>query len=316
MEQALIFDIQSYSVHDGPGCRTLVFLSGCPLACTWCSNPEGQLKKQQLLFHDKKCSCQTPTCIAACPLHAITQSPEVDSARITINRHTCLDICTTFDCVHHCYASALTIAGTYMSSDDLIKILKRDQNFWGAEGGVTFGGGEPFVHQHFIAEILSECKKNYMHTAVETSGFVDVEFLQSVLPLIDWLFIDLKHMDSAIHRQYTGCDNTQNLAVITAMSPIGRQKWPGRLVVRIPVIPGFNDSDTVIEKAAQFISNQGIEEVNIIPFHRMAVSKYEKLGKRYAFQHCIAPSKEKMLHIKKLLTKYPIQCYIDFETPF
>jgi len=212
----LIFDIQAYSVHDGPGCRTLVFLSGCPLRCAWCANPEGQLLRPHLMYRGQKCRPVRSPCIRACPYGAIGIISDA-SPRLTFDRSFC-DRCRTMECVQACQHEALRVAGRPYTADELLRILTRDQGFWGGQGGVTFSGGEPLLQKEFIAAVLERCRFAYMHTAIETSAFVETGFLLRVLQWTDWLFIDLKHMDSAAHQAGTGAGNELILSNIAAVA--------------------------------------------------------------------------------------------------
>jgi len=296
--KGLIFDIQSHSVHDGPGCRTTVFLSGCPLACEWCSNPEGLSLKQKLMHSDKKCRF-CGRCIAACVHKAISHGQK---GKLNFDRDIC-DKCIDFKCTEVCLTEALELSSKVLSVTDLMKVLERDRDFWGADGGVTFGGGEPFTQHQFLLSVLKECKARSMHTAIETSGYVPTDIFLKGMELIDWAFIDIKHMDTKLHRKATGVDNELILKNIEALT---RSSWKGTLVIRMPLIPGFNDDEKNIKATTEFLVRCGISKIEVLPFHRMGDSKYNKLGLRYAYAEKTAPSSSDLEKAIKHFKKYGI----------
>jgi len=322
----LIFDIQGFSVHDGPGCRTLVFLSGCPLRCSWCSNPEGQLLRPRLMYRAPQCVPTCQRCVSACPHGAITvrsddfsrpgrQATEVATTNnppLTFDRALC-NYCESFDCVQACLHEALRIAGRTYTVDELLRILSRDQGYWGSQGGVTFSGGEPLFQAEFLLAVLAKCRAAYMHTAVETCAHVDTALLLEVLKWTDWLFVDIKHMDSAAHRAGTGVGNELILQNIEAVAAAG---WGGRLIVRVPIVPGFNDSAENLQATAAFVQRLHRPEVNLLPFHRLGNSKYEQLGLAYKYAPVASPTPETMLAAQRLFAAVGLPCYVDSATPF
>jgi pyruvate formate lyase activating enzyme len=312
LESGLIFDIQGYSVHDGPGCRTLVFLSGCPLRCAWCANPEGQLLHPRVLYHRQKCVHTKYTCVTDCPHAAITIQPN-DSAHPLSFDHALCEHCDTLSCVNGCLNGALTRSGRSLRVDELLRILTRDQGYWGEQGGVTFTGGEPLVQSEFLIAALKACRSQYIHTAVETCAHVKTETLLEVMQWTDWLFIDLKHMDTHFHQAQTGSGNELILENIRAAAAIG---WQGRLILRMPFIPGYNDSPQHLHEMAAFIKEIGLNEINLLSFHRMGASKYEQLGLEYPYAACAAPSQEALLAAQRFFEAAGLECYGDAETPF
>ena len=307
MQNGLIFDIQGFSLHDGPGCRTLVFLNGCSLRCSWCANPEGQANHTRLMFRSGRCR-KSGACLSACPYQAIQFQNEI----FVINRLIC-DECDQKPCAIVCPSQALQVSGREISLDEIKRILLRDQSFWGGRGGVTFTGGEPFVQSSFFLPLLQFCREAYMHVAVETCAQVETEKILDALDWIDWLFIDLKHMDTERHRRETGAGNE---LILFNIATVARSGWGGRLVVRIPIVPGFNDDDDNIHKTASFLAETGVNEVNLLPFHRLGASKYEQLGLEYKFASTEPPEEKKMHSIKSIFTDAGLQCYLGSETPF
>jgi len=307
----LIFDIQGYSVHDGSGCRTLVFLSGCPLRCSWCSNPEGQLLRPRVMYRARKCVHTHYRCVRACPNNAI-QSTDGESPPLRFDRSIC-DRCDSMDCVRACLNEALQIAGRTCTTDELMRILIRDQGFWGSQGGVTFSGGEPLSQSEFLLAVLRRCRASYIHTAVETSAHADTALLLEMLEWTDWLFIDLKHVDSAAHRAETGVGNELILKNLAAVAAAG---WDGRLIVRVPIVPGYNDTVENLQATAALMVKLNLKEVNLLPFHRLGHSKYEQLGLNYEYAQVPSPSREALWAHQRIFETTGLQCYIGSETPF
>ncbi|MCY6484075.1 4-hydroxyphenylacetate decarboxylase activase [Clostridium aestuarii] len=309
--KGLLFDIQSFSVHDGPGCRTTVFMNGCPLKCEWCANPESWKGRPQIMFAKTKCKYDKgcSLCINACPHNAISLS---DDGVLLLNWKLC-DKCTTFDCAKVCSYEALKVCGKWYTVEELIKILNRDSHSWSKEGGVTFSGGEVFYQKDFLMAALRECKKNYIHTVIETSAFVDTDTFMKVMQYIDFAFIDIKHMDREKHKQKTGVYND---LILKNIETLAKSDWSGRIVLRMPVIKEFNDSDENIIKITEFMKKVGLFEINILPFHRMGDSKWSQLGRKYPYSKEKPTSQKKLDHIQEIFLDSQIACYTGSETPF
>lgn len=313
-EKGLVFDIQGYSVHDGPGCRSLVFLSGCPLRCDWCANPEGQELKQRVLYRVSKCKYQERNCrrcIGTCPHGAITESGDPEQP-INIDRDICKN-CTTYDCTSACIYEALNLSGKWMTVDELMAVIERDMNFWGDGGGVTFTGGEPLGQKDFLIAVLKRCKESFIHTAIETSGYASTDTFMEVINLLDFAFVDLKHMDPEKHLERTGVSNE---LILRNIRTVAESDWDGTLVIRIPIIQGFNDKDENIEATAEFLNDCGLDIVNILPFHRLGDSKYKQLGMKYKYSECEGTPEEVMKHIQEIFLRHEIACFIGSDTPF
>jgi pyruvate formate lyase activating enzyme len=307
--QAFIFDIQGFSVHDGPGCRTVVFLSGCPLHCQWCSNPEGQDQQSRLLHRRHLCRA-CGRCVAACPAGAIRI--ENKGGQPAIARSACAS-CETFACISRCWSGALTRCGRMMAADELFTLLNRDRNFWGAGGGVTFSGGEPFMQHRFLNCLLRRCQGAYIHTAIETCGHVAPAILQESLPFIDWLFFDIKHLDSASHRRATGVGNA---LILANLKSIVAAAWPGRLLVRMTVIPGFNDDPDHVRRLGEHLRGLGISEMQLLPLHRLGFSKYAQLGLPVQMPDATVPSSAAMTKQRVLLQQTGLTVYLEDDAPF
>ena len=308
----LIFDIQGYSVHDGPGCRTLVFLSGCPLRCSWCANPEGQQPRPRLMFREKRCVHRHYRCARACTQGAV-QIGDGGSPYPQFERSICRQ-CETRECVAACLHEALTISGHHYTVAELMAILTRDQGFWGAGGGVTFSGGEPLSQPEFLQAVLKQCQASYIHTAVETSAHADTDLLLAILPWTDWLLVDIKHMNPAAHRAETGVGNERILKNIEALASAG---WGGRLIVRVPIIPDYNDAAENLRATAGFVRELSLKEVNLLPFHRLGTGKYEQLGLDYGrYAHLAPPSRGTLRSHQQIFLAAGLACYVGSETPF
>ena len=310
MDKALIFDIQGFSVHDGPGSRTLIFFAGCPLRCTWCSNPEGLTLKRKLMFVEKKCKrskYECVRCMEACPKGAIALSCD-SCGCLTLNRSIC-ETCDSFECAQACYAEALKVSGYWMNVEEVCDTIARDRKYW-SEGGVTFSGGECFMQHDFMRQVAKWCKEQRIHTAVETTAYAQRDVFLDVMQFIDFAFIDLKCMDPSVHKQKTGVDNQLILDNIRALVETG---WPGRLILRMPVIAGVNDSDANIEAMADFMDSLGLFEVNILPFHRLGDSKYTQMGRSYEYSEEKPTPPEKLEHIQGLFLDRGIACYVAEE---
>ncbi len=308
-EKGLVFDIQSFSVYDGPGCRTLIFLKGCPLNCKWCSNPEGILPYPEIIYYKAKCINENHDCINACEYQALQVDAKNNS--IIINRTKCKN-CVEFGCIDACYNDAFKKCGIYMTIEELMKRIERDRDYWGSNGGITLGGGEAMYQSEFALAILKKCHESYIHTAIETCGYTKWEYLEKILPYTDWIFFDIKHMDPVIHKQGTGVSN--DLILDNARRVVSTNN--NRIIFRVTIVPKFNDSLKNINMTAKFIEDIGCKEVNILPYHNFGVSKYALVGKKHEYSDFVMPKAEQMQAIKEIFISYNLKCYIGNNTPF
>lgn len=309
--KGLIFDIQGHSIHDGPGTRTLVFLSGCPLRCKWCSNPEGLLLRQRLMYKSVLCRNCPARCVPACPKGAVQQSDN-GAPPVLFDRLQC-DTCDSMDCVNVCYMRALQPSGKWYSVDELMRILNRDRCYWGEQGGVSLTGGEPLAQNAFVLELLARCQKAYIGTCVETSAHLPRAVLGSALPYIEWLFVDIKHMNPARHFEGTGVSNE---LILDNIRWLAKTNWQGRMVLRMPVVPGFNDDVTNAEQTAAFLAEIGQREINLLPFHRLGTSKYEQLGMSYEYAEQGGMAQESLESLALVYRQRGIACHLGADTPF
>lgn len=304
--QGTLFDIQGFSVHDGPGCRTLIFLKGCSLKCQWCSNPEGISPNPEPLYKVEKCNADK-LCMNECPHGAIT---DVGNC-LEFDRMTCRT-CTTFECVDACCTGALKQGGYNITVDQLYNIISRDRQYWGERGGITITGGEPFAQPDFSHELLRRCYEAYIHTAAETCGNVPWKNISLSTPWLDWIFFDLKHMDAEIHKRITGSDN--HLILANAMK-LGNE-FSGKLMFRMPLIPGINDHSNHIREMSEFILAAGREEINILPVHHLGREKYKLIQRSYYTDDFRSPSAMELRNVQEMFNSYGVTCHIGSQTPF
>ncbi len=306
-KKGTVFNIQRYQIHDGPGIRTIVFLKGCPLGCLWCSNPEGKNPGLELYYLRSRCkSCGR--CVEVCPRQANTMAED----RVVIDREVC-ERCGA--CVDQCLYSAREIKGEIKTVEEVVKEVEKDRSFYFTSGGgLTIGGGEPLFQAAFTRDILQECRRKGIHTAVETSGCGRWEDLEAILPFTDWIFYDLKILDSTEHKRYTGVSNEPILENAVKLSE-EVQKRGIHLVVRIPIVPGVNDSERNITQTADFVKHRMpfAAEIEILKYHSLALGKYEALGEEYLLAHAVQPSEEKMRQIQESIAQSGLNCRYEGE---
>ena len=300
-----IYDIQGFSLQDGPGIRTTVFLKGCPLRCPWCHSPESQQFYPQLSWMSMRCIGieKCGKCLSACPRSAIAPGQKTHHAAtheevqlIRIDRDIC-DNCA--DCTLHCYHKALYISGTDYTVDEILKRVCKDIPFYeNSGGGVTISGGEPLSQPEFVLEFLKRLKECKIHTALDTTGHVAGEILERVLPFTDLFLYDLKHMDSSRHRRVTGVANERILENARNLAAAG-----AKMQIRVPVIPDFNDSEESIRETGLFCRSLGsaVSVVQLLPYHNLGVMKYQRIDNRPIVLEAEPPSEDKILSLKNLL---------------
>jgi pyruvate formate lyase activating enzyme len=296
MKDGLIFDIQKYAIHDGPGIRTTVFFKGCPLHCWWCQNPEGQDSKPELVYRKSRCiGCSD--CVQNCPREAIS----LVAQHVSINRKNCV-LCD--NCSRVCPSDALSIAGKHVSVKEILEEIEKDMPFFEESGGgVTFSGGEPLLQYDFLNALLTECKERDIHTIVQTCGFAPYETVDRLRCKVDLFLYDVKIMDDRKHRKYTGGSNVQILENLSKLAESGSS-----IVISFPVIPGINDDDENVTRTAEFIhSLPNIQHVNLLPYHRAGIEKYKNLGKPYKLDRIRPPSNQRIKSIKEKIEAFGIR---------
>ena len=302
-----VFNIQTYSIHDGPGIRTTVFVKGCPLRCLWCANPESNLAKPQLMTYSSKCT-GCGQCLPKCPKGAISIGPygEGESLKyIAITDRTkCVD-CGA--CVKVCPAEAREIAGKTMTVREVIDKVKKDKLFYdGSGGGMTVSGGEPLSHPDFVANLMAAAHAEGITTCIETSSFGSREAVDKIYQHVDLALLDVKHMDNTTHEKLTGVPNTYILENIRHIAL--DLKVP--VIIRVPTMPGYNDSPENIIATAKFAQTLGDNVlVNLLPAHKLGESKNESLG---IANRCTitVPTDEYMQSLKKLVEEAGSPCKI------
>ncbi|MDK2822019.1 MAG: pyruvate formate lyase activating enzyme [Clostridia bacterium] len=297
INSGVVFNIQYYSIHDGSGIRTLVFLKGCPLRCEWCSNPESQSLKPEVIVLVNRCiGCGN--CIKICSEQAIVNTIEGN----IINRNKCI---ACGKCTEVCNAGALQIKGKFYTVDDLLEQVMEDAIFYEySGGGITLSGGEPFFQADFTYSLLRTCKESRLNTAVETCGFVPYETIERCLPYLDSILYDIKHLDTDIHKQFTGADNLIILENVRKLA-----KTDVNLIIRVPVIPGINDSNNNLIRTAEFVKELGLKELYLLPYHSLGVRKYSQLGRKYKL-NINPPTVERINEIKEILIDSKLNIYI------
>lgn len=293
MAAGFIFDIRHYSIHDGPGIRSTVFLKGCPLACWWCHNPESINPQPELIYREDRCiGCGA--CIPACPQKAIARTSDGHVATAAA-----CDACGA--CAAACPTLARERAGRWTESSEVLKLIRREKSFFDSSGGgVTFSGGEPFTQPAFLLTMLKACRDEGIHTAVDTSGFAARSALLEAARYADLFLYDLKLMDAAQHRTYTGVDNTLILDNLVALSRAG-----AAISIRIPLIPGVNDSEENLLAIGRFIAElSGIQSVHLLPYHASGRSKYARLGRHYRLPDTPTPSLQQQERAAALLRRF------------
>ncbi|HTY63128.1 MAG TPA: glycyl-radical enzyme activating protein [Acidobacteriota bacterium] len=301
----MVYDIQGFSVQDGPGIRTTVFLKGCPLRCPWCHSPESQQFCRQLSWMTIRCLGleRCGKCLGACPKGAIAPGKWIEHAathekiqHIHIDRILC-DNCG--ECAAACYPKALVICGTEYTVEELVHRLRKDLPFYEQSGGgVTISGGEPLWQPEFVLQLLQSLKECGIHTAVDTTGFAQYEIIKRILPYTDLFLYDLKHMDSEQHRIATGVPNELILENAMKIAEAG-----GRMQVRIPVVPDFNDSEEIIRETGLFCKSlgQAVTVIQLLPYHNLGVIKYPRIDDRKVVLEAEPPSDEQIEALKRVL---------------
>lgn len=281
-----VFNIQQFSVHDGPGIRTIVFLKGCPLRCRWCSNPESQESKPELAYNPNKCIgiAACGRCLKTCPHNALLPG---EGDKPVVARAACQKC---FSCVQVCPATALHIFGQVMTVDDILAVVERDNIFFSRSGGgLTVSGGEPLLQADFVLELLAQARRRRLNTTIETSGYAAWPILEQACRYLNTLIYDIKSLDANKHQEQTKQSNAvilENFIKVTAAFP----NLP--ILVRTPVIPGFNDSEEDIKAIMNFISGKPNVRYELLPYHRLGQPKYEYVGKEYLLDTVTLPKEQ------------------------
>ncbi|MFX1380625.1 MAG: glycyl-radical enzyme activating protein [Promethearchaeota archaeon] len=299
-KEGVIFNIQRYSIHDGPGIRTTIFLKGCHLRCKWCSNPESINPFPELFLRKDRCD-QCKQCIEVCSPKAIF----FENEKIQINRSKC-DMC--MKCIEICPLEVINCSGKKVSIDYIISEVMQDELFYNnSGGGVTLSGGEPLYQFEFTLNLLKQFKKNALHTTLDTTGYAKDKDFEKILPYIDLILFDIKHLDSEIHKKETGIPNEIILDNFERCLKHNKKIW-----VRVPVIPNFNDSIQYMKKLAKFLSNKPIEKISLLNYHEWGKHKYKYLDRVYPLENTDFISEDTILKFKDIFETYGLKVTLDY----
>ena len=290
-EKAYVFNIQHYSLHDGPGIRTNIFLKGCPLRCKWCSNPESQKLKPEIFYNNKKCidKNQCGYCIRNCEYNAISFDKE-DKA--IINRGKCVNC---LKCSNVCPTKAISTQGKIMTIKEILDIVEKDSVFYSrSTGGLTISGGEPLMQGDFTINLLKEAKKRRINTAMESCGYADYSILKACAENLDMILFDIKSLNDEKHKEYTGVSNE---LIIENFNKLCIDFPKLNKCVRTPIIPHFNDNEEDEKLIKRLLENKENVTYELLPYHKFGIGKYESLGRKYLMGDCILDKN----HFNKLI---------------
>lgn len=310
--KARIFNVQKYSIYDGPGVRTLIFFKGCPLRCLWCSNPEGLERKYQIMFKEDSC-IDCGNCIPVCPIHIHYFLDENDGQlqinnekpRHKVNRR--LDCIGCRKCETACPKRALSIVGLDKTISEVLEIIEQDVPFYfSSGGGVTLGGGEVMAQPEFATNLLTECKRMGIHTAIETSGYAKLDSLLMIAQFTDLFLYDIKQIDSDRHHELTGVRNERILDNLTELIRRGFN-----VKVRMPLIRGLNDSEETLRQTLGFLQSfknyKNFQGVDLLPYHKLGINKYKQLDMNYAITEDLSFKDEELDKIEAFIKGYDLQ---------
>ena len=293
MPSGLVFNIQKYSLHDGPGIRTTVFLKGCPLCCAWCHNPESISPRRELLVVEGRCAV-CGECRHACPF-----AEQIPGDGVLPSRNKQCILCS--ECVEACPTGARQMVGREMTVEEVMLEVLRDRVFYEESGGgVTFSGGEPLMQPQFVLALVEACREHGLHTTIDTCGFGYIDHLLTLAPLTDLFLYDLKFMDDAKHREFCGVSNTPILANLQRLTQVHQN-----ICLRVPLIPGVNDSEENLEGLARWATSlPGVRHVNLLPYHPTGVQKFKRLGHVYQLDPVTPPSSERLQAATALFRRF------------
>jgi pyruvate formate lyase activating enzyme len=298
----LVTNIQGYSIHDGPGIRTVVFLKGCSLECQWCSNPECISPHPETGFFKSLCT-RCGKCVGACLNQALKGEP---GQLPFIDRKKCSGC---GECSSVCYYKALVLYGKKMNVEEVFDAVKRDAMFYQSSGGgVTVSGGEVLLQPQFVCGLLDNCRRAGIHTCIETSGYGAETALRQILSNTDLVLYDLKHSNSDTHLRYTGKPNSLILSNTRVVVESGVE-----FLFRLPLIPGINDNPQNIQETANFLHGLGKRalRIELMPYHRLGKGKYESLDLPYHLSEILSPEKERTEFVKRSFENLGINCSIS-----
>lgn len=290
-----IFDIKKFAIHDGDGIRSTVFFKGCPLKCVWCHNPEGISFKGELQYIENKC-LNCGACVNECDYGA----HRMENLTHKFDRKLCI---ACGKCAKNCLGEALVYCGKEMSVDEVLDIVIQDRKFYlNSGGGVTLSGGECLCQADFCAGLLKRLKEYDINCNIDTCGYVDKIAIDKVAPYTDVFLYDIKHIDSRLHKKYTGVPNEKIIENLKYINSLNK-----KIEVRIPLIPGVNDDAETINKIGELLSKIGkLVKVRVLPYNNLAGSKYEILGIENTMPKTEPPTREKLQETVDILKTYGI----------
>ena len=299
MNSAIVFDIRRFSVHDGPGIRTTVFLKGCPLRCVWCHNPESWRSSPEILFSPEKCS-RCGTCVMVCPERCRTpipgEAPGFDRSRCTACGR----------CADRCLSGALELCGVRRLPEEVLREVLKDRIFYeNSGGGLTLSGGEPMFSLDFTRELLELARRNGIHVCMETCGFAPPEQFREILPMVDLFLFDIKSVLPEKHRRFTGRENGRILENLRLLNRAGAE-----LILRCPIVPGWNDSEPELLGLAALAEELGqVRAVEVEAYHPLGVSKAHRLGLEGFRETAFAPPELVMRRVAAIAsaTRVPVR---------
>ena len=298
----IVFHIIHGSFVDGPEIRTTVFLKGCPLRCLWCCNPEGQAGSLEIKITSEKCN-RCEKCMKICPNRAILLNSQEENVRVSVDR----DLCTNCkECIEVCFTGALKVFGKDMSVGEVFNIVQQDRLYYQQSGGgVTIGGGEPTSQPLFTYALLKRCQESGIHTAVDTSGYVIDPEGYEVLEEADLLLYDLKGMDPLEHMSNTSVSNERILDNLKRLAGMNKP-----IIIRVPIVPGYNDSQQGIRRMAEFLCElKSVERVDLLPYHKYGTVKHRQLGRIYKL-NVQPPDMEYMSRLKSTFEHYGLKAQV------
>jgi len=296
MEKGIIFDIKNFAVHDGPGIRTTVFLKGCPLRCLWCSNPESQKMKTQLMIYSEKCT-DCSKCIEVCPTGAAKSGGVIRGKCIGCGR-----------CVEACLNTARKLIGRWVTSEEVVKEIVKDKVLYSnSGGGITLSGGEATMQPKFATEILKMCREQGIHTVLDTSGYCKWDSFLGILKYVNLVYFDIKCIIPEKHLELTGVDNNKILKNLKHMDKLGIN-----FTIRMPIIPGYNNSEEILSATGEYLRKlRSNFLVVLLPYHAYGKSKYERLNLEYKLGELRNLEKKDLVPIKNKLEKYGLKVQIQ-----
>ena len=299
--KATIFNIQKYNMYDGPGVRTLIFFQGCPLRCKWCANPEGMIRRPRIMFKSNMC-VDCGACVDVCPVGKHVFSNETMKHEVRRD----IDCIGCGKCVDACLKSALSVVGEVKTISELLEIVEEDRTFYEVSGGgVTLGGGEVLMQPEAASSLLMACKQEGINTAIETCGYAKLESVLKVAEFTDLFLFDIKHINSDKHFQWTGVRNEQ---ILENLQELLRRKY--NVKIRMPLLKGVNDCQDDIENVMKFLTPfkdyKNFKGVDLLPYHKMGVNKYNQLGVEYPITGDPSLSNEDLDRIEGWIKKYDL----------